>query len=229
MKSALMTATVVGLGASGLAAPVHASTVWNGWVNGFGSSEITYTLRCRNGQVITRTSNTQSGTDSCDDGSNSISWNYGAFWRKDTRSNDRKNVVANANLRTDAQLINSGTVMVLQGNASSDDNARMQIAVLTVPGSQIPPGPPRSVDALIAGGFISASHVKFRRDYTGPFTDTLNQTIQLDGQFNDQNVIIYQYGQLLAAVPTMSEWGLITLGGLTAMAGVFMIMRRRTA
>jgi hypothetical protein len=210
-----------GLLAGGAAGTARASVTWNGWVNGFGSSDLTYTLVCNDGQVITRNTTTSSGSDTCDDGTNSISWDYGAFWRKNTRGNDRKRVAQRAAVNVgQGQLLQGGNLFMVTGNPSGDEDVSMEVAVLTVPGSQLPSdNVQRTVEDLVSQGFILPSDVAFMRSYTGPFSDTLNSTVSLGGTHSEENVVMYEY----ATTPSPS--GLSVLAG----AGLLAARRRRRA
>ncbi|MFT5155323.1 MAG: hypothetical protein ACI841_005334 [Planctomycetota bacterium] len=173
-----------------------ADVQYSGWVNGFGSGSISYTLRCADGSVITNTSTTSPGADACSDGSNSISWSWGAFWQWNVRAVDMKTLAGAASDNGHGgSLAGGGTDFDLMGGIQRDaPGYTTEIAVLTVPGSVLPDIPLRVSD-LIIHGYISASDVAFHRTYgQGVINDALNENIFLGGGvYGESDVIVYEY------------------------------------
>lgn len=202
---------------------------YSAWVNGFGSGGIEYTLFCRDGTVIGPvTSNTSPGADACPDGSNSISWSWGAFWNLNVRPVSRKESVSTTcDPNTQGQLVSGGTSFQLSGNVALGDDIQGTIAVLKVPASRIPAGPPLGLNDLLAQGIVTSSEVAFRRDYSAATTETLNQTIPLGGTFTDNGVIIYQHFTAATGVPALGTTGMLVLGTSVLAVGAVLMLRRR--
>lgn len=194
------------------APPCLAGVTYDGWVNGFGYSRLTYTITCRNGQVISaRNSSVSSGSAACDDGSNTFTWEFNAFWRADLRVNDRKAVVSNSRATTGALLLDDGQTMLTSGGYNCDGPYQMEVAILAMPGELIPKGEaPRSLDDLIAAGHVSPDQVVHRWEFFGPGSEPFDGLWSLPGILSEERVILYFFGRSIDCAADFDGDGFVT-------------------
>jgi hypothetical protein len=187
---------VAALGLAALAGSANAGVKYSWWVNGFGYAQLDYTLTCADGTVIIRTVNGFgiSGSDACSDGSNSLSWEFGAFWRRDIRAVDRKRAMSTAHVsgiaeRAPALMFDRGLIEAPSPSWSGE------YAVVRADPSRLPqfPDGPVSVSTMIDMGILQPSQVLFLQSFDGPFNGPFNHQVQLPPTAQDDQIFVLTF------------------------------------
>lgn len=209
-------ATISLLALSGIAATnADARVTYNWRVNGFGFSRIDYTVKGADGTVISGNSTTSTGSVTCADGSNSLTWSFGAFWHSDVQAieNKRPGGPYTAASLTDGTYAATSFMGIGSINLANSDQS---MGIAAIARNALPDNIPAeyTLSDLISNNIIAPSDVLWSATWTGQGTFTLNQNASHSG-ISQSDIIIFGSGSM---VPTPGAAALFGLGTIIPLA-----------
>ena len=185
---------VAAAGLCALASTVEAEVTARWWVNGFGYARIDYTITCADGTRIGPAMDrgfSISGNPACPDGSNSLSYEFGPFWRANVVPVERKRYNTSLQQHFNGNYDPASGTMFVSGLVHLPvSGPRAELAVVLIDPELLPLSLYSAVpmQTLVSNGDIPAHRVMRVWTFAGPGGFTVNEVLELPPNMDMRNI-----------------------------------------